>query len=164
MISSGFDRLLWLFALAVTLHMIEELIWLPAWSQRAGRWHMAVSSREFAFATAVFLLFLTIITYLASNALPESVSIYLVCGLALVMLFNFVLPHLGATIAQRRYAPGLITSLLCILPAASLLLRHAFQDNAISMPRYGVAAALLLLATAVIWPALLRTGKHLPGS
>ena len=164
MISSGFDRLLWLFAFAVTLHMIEELIWLPAWSQTAGRWHVPVRSREFAFATAVFLLFLAIITFLASDASAESVSIYLVCGVALVMLFNIFLPHLGATITQHRYAPGLATSLLFILPAASLLLGRAFQENAISMPRFGVAATVILLGTAVIWPALFRVGKYLPGS
>jgi len=161
-ISPGFNGLLWLFALAVTLHMIEELLWLPAWSQDAGRWHVPVGSREFAFATAVFLLFLTPITYLASNAPPESITIYLVCGLALVMILNFIMPHLGATIAQRRYAPGLATSLLFILPAATLLLWRAFHDNAISLPRYSVAAAGLLLATAVIWPALFRIGDHLP--
>jgi hypothetical protein len=163
-ICQGFDGLLWLFVSAVTLHMIEELIWLPAWSQAAGRWHEPVGRRPFAFATAVMLLFLYIISYLATNAAPESGSIYLVCGLALVMLINIFWPHLGATIAQRRYAPGLATSLLFILPTASLLLWRAFEDNAISMPRYGVVAAGILLGTAVIWPALLRIGKRLPGN
>jgi len=162
MITLGFNNLLWLFALAVTLHMIEELLWLPAWSQDAGRWHTPVGLREFAFATAVMLLFLYTITYLASSAAPESVTIYLVCGLALLMLFNILLPHLGATITQRRYAPGLATSLLFILPAASLLLWRAFRDNAISLPRYILVAPVILLTTAVIWPTLFRIGKRLP--
>ena len=156
----GFDGLVWLFALVVTLHMIEEVIWLPAWSQGAGRWHEPVGRREFAFATAVMLLFLYTISYLASRIAPESVSVYLVCGLALVMLVNLVIPHLGATIAQRRYAPGLGTSLFLVVPAAGLLLWAAFAQQYISVPRFFVAGAGVLLATAVIWPALFRIGKR----
>ena len=158
-----FEGLLWLFALVVTLHMIEEVIWLPAWSQEAGRWHEPVERSEFTFATAVMLIFLYTITYLAANAQAESVSIYLVCGLALVMLFNIVVPHLGATLAQRRYSPGLGSSLLLILPVASLLLWRAFVVDAISLPRYALAAAGVLLGTAVIWPSLFRLGRRLIG-
>jgi len=161
--SLGFGGLLWLFALVVTLHMIEELIWLPAWSQGAGWWHEPVGRREFAFATAVMLLFLYTISYLAANGGAESVAIYLVCGLALVMMVNVVIPHLGATIAQRRYAPGLGTSLILIMPVAGLLLWRAFEENVISLPRYMVAAVGMLLGTAVIWPALFRSGKRLTG-
>ncbi len=139
--------------------MIEELIWLPAWSQDAGRWHEPVDRPAFTIATAVMLLFLYTITYLAANAPAESVTLYLVCGLVLVMLVNIVIPHLGATIALRRYAPGLGTSL--ILPVASLLLWRAFAEDLISLPRYALAAAGILLGTAVIWPALFRTGRRM---
>jgi hypothetical protein len=30
------ERLLWMFPVAVTLHNLEEAVWLPAWSQHAG--------------------------------------------------------------------------------------------------------------------------------
>lgn len=161
--STGFDGLLWLFALAVMLHMIEELFWLPAWSQNAGGWHVPVGRREFAFATAVLLLFVALITYMAARTGSQSVPVYLVCGLALVMLVNFFLPHLGTTVAQRRYAPGLGTSLIFILPATSLLLWRAFEENMISLPRYLVAAAGMLLAAALVWPALFRIGRRFSG-
>jgi hypothetical protein len=159
----GFYELLRLFGLVVTLHMIEELVWLPAWSQDAGGWHEPVKRREFAFATAVMLLFLYSVTYLAANGAAESVAVYLVCGLALVMMVNLIIPHLGATVAQRRYAPGLGSSLLLVLPAASLLLWRAFGDDLISLPRYLVAAVGMLLGVAVIWPALFRIGRRLSG-
>jgi hypothetical protein len=32
-----FDALVWVFALAVTIHNLEEALWLPAWSRRAWR-------------------------------------------------------------------------------------------------------------------------------
>ena len=38
-----FILIAWLFALVVTLHNLEEAIWLPDWSQTAGRWHSPVS-------------------------------------------------------------------------------------------------------------------------
>ena len=159
----GFDGLAWLFALAVTLHMIEEVIWLPAWSQNAGKWHEPVGRRAIAFATAVMLLFLYAVAFLASAARPEAASIYLLCGLALVMIVNLVIPHLGAAITQRRYAPGLGTSLFLVVPMSAVLLWQAFASDLISLPRYWLAALGMLVGTAAIWPALFRLGRRLLG-
>lgn len=161
--SIGHGGLLWSFALVVTLHMIEEIIWLPAWSQDVGKWHEPVKRGEFVFATAVMLLFLYLITYLSSSAEPESLSIYLLCGLALVMIVNLVIPHLGATITQRRYAPGLGTSLFLVLPVGVSLLWQAFALELISMPSYFMAGVGMLLGTAVIWPALFHIGRRMLG-
>jgi len=157
----GFDALAWLFAFAVTVHMIEEVVWLPAWSQSAGKWHEPVERRAFAFATAVMLLFLYLVTFLAGAAPPEKLSIYLLCGLALVMIVNLAIPHLGATITQRRYAPGLATSLLLVVPLSAAVLRQAFASDLVSMPRYLLAALGMLLGTAVIWPALFHAGRRM---
>jgi hypothetical protein len=35
----SYDQLRWLFALSLTIHNLEEAIWLPEWSQQAGKWH-----------------------------------------------------------------------------------------------------------------------------
>jgi len=45
-----FNLLIWLFALAITVHNIEEEIWLPAWSKTAGWFHYPVGIVEFRFA------------------------------------------------------------------------------------------------------------------
>jgi hypothetical protein len=157
----GIDGLAWLFVFAVTLHMIEEVIWLPAWSQSAGNWHEPVDRRTFAFATAVMLLFLYLVAFLAGTAPPETLSIYLLCGLALVMIVNLAIPHLGATITQRRYAPGLGTSLFLVAPLSAVLLWQAFASDLISMPRYLIASLGMLLVAAVIWPALFYAGRRM---
>ena len=155
---------MWLFALAVTAHMIEEVIWLPAWSQTAGKWHEPVERGPFSFATAVLLLFLYGVTYLANTAPAENLAIYLLCGLALVMIVNLVIPHLGAAISGRRYAPGLGTSLFLVVPASALVIRQAFASNLISMPRYALAGLGALVGAAFIWPALFRIGRRLLGN
>jgi hypothetical protein len=49
-----FRMLQWLFPLVVTLHNTEEAIWLPAWSQHAGTWHVPVGPGEFRFAALGF--------------------------------------------------------------------------------------------------------------
>jgi len=45
-----FEQSVWLFAAAVTLHNLEEVVWLPRWSHTAGKWHYPVGSFEFRFA------------------------------------------------------------------------------------------------------------------
>ena len=161
--NTGLEELAWLFAIAVTVHMAEEVIWLPAWSQNSGKWHEPVSRRAFVFATAVMLLFLYPVTFLASTAPAESLSIYLLCGLALAMIVNLFVPHLGATITRRRYSPGLVTSLLLVTPLSAALLWQAFAQALVSTPGYWLAAGGMLFVAAVIWPALLRAGGRFPG-
>jgi hypothetical protein len=55
-----FENLYFLFLLAVTLHNLEEAVWLPDWSQQAGRWHRPVEKIPFRFAVLV----LTLLAYL----------------------------------------------------------------------------------------------------
>ncbi|MFH1985782.1 MAG: HXXEE domain-containing protein [Pseudomonadota bacterium] len=73
-----------LFALAVTLHNLEEALLLPTWSRSAGRWHHPVGAREFRFAVAVLTVFAYVTVYLAAVGGKESVGAYLLAGYALV--------------------------------------------------------------------------------
>ena len=151
--------IIWLFTIAVTLHMIEEIIWLPAWSQKAEEWHEPVTRREFTIATAIMLLFVYIISFLASQVEPASIAVYLVCSLALLMIVNLFIPHLGAAVAQRRYAPGLATSLFLVLPTAVLLIQQAFTEALIALPWFFLVGLSFMAAAAVIWPLLFRIGR-----
>jgi hypothetical protein len=151
-----FSHLLLIFPLVVTLHMIEEVIWLPAWSLNAGRWHEPVTTKQFALATAVFLFFvyaMTIFAWWRAEA-----GLYLVLGTAVVLLVNILIPHLGAALALRRYAPGLVTALLFNLPFLSYFLWRAFQDITLSPFYFLLATLIILLAAAILWPMLFRLG------
>ena len=105
-----FASLALLFAAAVTIHNLEEAIWLPGWSKDAGHYHVPVLARQFRFA----VLALTVAAWalVGWSALGSSFADYLVSGYALAMLVNVVFPHLAATFAMRRYAPGTATAVL----------------------------------------------------
>ena len=50
------------FCLAITLHNLEEALWLPQWSQIGSAFQRPVSSNEFHFA----VLIITALAYLIS--------------------------------------------------------------------------------------------------
>src|SRR5580765_4312239 len=108
-----FRKLQWLFPIAVTLHISEEAIWLPAWHVRrrladvVGR-PMGVGEIRvglFVFTVAAFAL-----TFLSTRRGPRSVWAYLTFGYILAMLANVFVPHVPAAILLHGYAPGVVTA------------------------------------------------------
>lgn len=125
-----------LFALAITIHNLEEALWLPKWSQRAGRWHHPVGVREFRFAVGVLTGLAYLAAYLSVVGGKETVGAYFVAGYALAMLMNVLFPHLLSTVIMRRYAPGTATALLLNLPITVLLLGRGFQHGYIQLSTF----------------------------
>jgi hypothetical protein len=158
-----FAQAQWLLPVAITLHLVEEIIWLPAWSQRAGSWHPPVGKGEFSFACAVLLVLAYVVTFASVRGGRESLGAYLAAGLAVVMLANVLLPHLGAMIHQRTYAPGVITGVALNLPVTLFLLQQAFADGYISIGRFAVATVLSAIVAAVFWPLLFVLGRRIVG-
>lgn len=139
-----------LFALAITAHNIEEFVWLPAWSQDAGKWSKAFA--ELAFKKMIIGLTLLVYALLiAAASLPQaSWLIYPLAGYAGAMALNSFHPHLFASIAQKRYSPGLATGLLLNLPAGCWLIYVALgisliEVNALIISIVLCAVTLLLL-------------------
>lgn len=155
----GFTILAWLFAAAITIHNLEEAIWLPRWSASAGRFHMRVEASRFRFAVAV----LTIAGWavVAWSAAGSRFADYLVSGYALAMLVNVVVPHVAATLALRRYAPGTATALALNLPVTALLLRAAFAEGRIAMETFIWAGPLVAVAVAASIPVLFAVSAGL---
>jgi hypothetical protein len=157
----NFVLLSWLFALAVTLHNVEEGWLLPVWSRSAGRWHQPVGTGEFRFAVGI----LTVLAYLAAGLSAsggkESVGTYLLAGYALAMLLNVVFPHVLATIALRRYAPGTATALLLNLPVTVLLLSTAIQAGYIQLAQFLWVGPLVTAGLLGTIPLLFALGRWL---
>lgn len=109
-----------LFCIAITLHNIEEAIWLPEWSQQASMFHKPVTPGEFRFAVTV----ITILAYLSAFYFfykPESeLAKWVFIGFLGSMIVNAIFPHLIATILMKQYAPGLLTGLFLNLPINTL--------------------------------------------
>ncbi|TFG93621.1 MAG: HXXEE domain-containing protein [Syntrophobacterales bacterium] len=144
-----FITLSWTFAVAVTVHNLEEALFLPQWSEKAGRWHPPVGAREFRFAVTILTLFAFIVAYWSASGPRGGIGAYLVSGYALAMLLNVVFPHLAATLFMRRYMPGTATSVLFVLPITSLLLYRAFFQGYIVPSLFvyigpGIVAGIML--------------------
>ena len=156
-----FTLLVWLFALAITVHNLEEAIWLPSWSKTAGRWHHPVNTGEFRFAVLVLTVLGYAVAALATFAGKESAGAYLIAGYALAMLLNVVFPHLLATIVMRRYAPGTITALFLNLPVTALLLHQALREGYIHIQKFAWMGPLVVVCLLASIPILFALGRKL---
>lgn len=158
-----FDTLTWAFVLAVAAHNLEEALWLPAWSQRAGRWHYPVGAEEFRFAVVVLTAAAVGAALLAHVGGKGSIGAYLISGYALAMLLNVVFPHMLASLILREYAPGTLTALLLNLPVCALLLEHALRERYVEARVLLWAGPLVVAAVAGSVPLLFAVGRMVAG-
>lgn len=156
-----FIILAWLFAAAVAVHNLEEAVFLPAWSEQAGRWHRPVGANAFRFAAFVLTVLAGVAALLATMQGRESYGAYILAGYALAMLLNVAFPHLLATLAMRRYMPGTATALALNLPVTAALLRQAFREGYISSTSFALAGPAVVLAIVLSIPALFYVGRKL---
>lgn len=157
----AFNDVIWLLPVAITIHMVEEMIWLPKWSQTAGSWHKPVSSRQFAFASIILIAAAFALTTWAARSEKGGTAVYLTLGLALTMLLNIYFPHVGSAIALKRYAPGIVTGLLINLPLMPLLIWTALQEGYVDTLWLFLSAAPMVITAALGWSLLLYTGSIL---
>jgi hypothetical protein len=150
-----------LFVGAVTVHNAEEAIWLPNWSLTAGRWHVPVAEPDFRFAVAA----LTLLAYAcAALAIAGSmIGDYLICGYALAMALNVFVPHLAATVALKRYAPGTATALLVNLPVMGLVLWQGTAEHRVDLARFAWTGPLTVVAILASIPLLFALSAWLRG-
>ena len=155
----SFNLFAWLFTAAVTIHNVEEAIFLPAWSQTAARWHAPIGAAEFRFAAVV----LTLSAYVCVGLLTAGsmVGTYLLCGYALAMFLNVFIPHLAATAVMRRYAPGTATAVCCNLPVTVLLIRRAVVEHRIALATFAWAGPLTVVMIVLSIPLLFAIGRRL---
>lgn len=149
-----------LFLLAFTLHNLEEGLWLPAWSQRAGKFHPPVGKGEFRFAVAVITAAGYLIAFLAIQygQVLEPFR-YVFYGFVLMMAVNAVFPHLLATAYFRRYAPGTLSGLLLNLPIGTAVIHSALQSG-MQLSVILLYGAVITGLTVVSLPLLFQLGKR----
>lgn len=150
-----------LFILIITFHNIEEGLWLPQWSKLAEKYHKPVEKGAFHFA----LIVVTALTYLVSGLFmffPEiSVLKYLFVGCVGMMIINAFIPHLAATIALKRYAPGLITGIFLNVPLNSLIIDYLIRNNIVSLYEVIISTVIVSIATVSLLSPLFKLGSKL---
>ncbi len=157
----SFRSLEWLFPLVATLHNAEEAIWFPAWTQRAGRWHSPVAPGVFRFAVAVFTVLAFAVTWLSALSGKQALWTYLLFVYMIVMLANVLVPHIAATVAMRRYMPGVVTGVLVNLPVLSLLVVLALREGYVSGWKAAAFSVVVGGFGLLSIPGLFKLGKAL---
>jgi hypothetical protein len=156
-----FELLYFLFPVAITLHNIEEAVWMPEWSQNAGRWHRPVEKIPFGFAVLVLTLLAYLFAYLGLMGGKQSIGIYLLSGYAFVMLANVFVPHLIAAIWLKQYVPGLVTGLALNLPICSALLIFVLVEGYVSLWPLLITGGLFIVAALILIPQLFKAGEKI---
>jgi len=146
------------FCFAITLHNIEEAIWLPKWSKQSSRFQKPVTSSEFHFA----VIFITILAYLSAFSflyMPESdFAKWIFIGFLGSMIINAIFPHLIATVLMKKYAPGLLTGLLLNLPINSLVIYQMFSNNLIIWKELVISTFVVGIILLALIPFLFKIG------
>lgn len=141
---------LWLPALAVGVHLIEEFVWpggFPAWF-RAYRPERAASvTTRFLVAVNVVLVGLTLLPPLLGPT-PRAFALWLV--VAAVGASN-ALFHLVATRRGGVYSPGVVTGTLVYLPLAALGVQALVLSGRVSV---GTTVQAVVIGVAYpLWSA-----------
>lgn len=127
-----FERLQWIFPLAVTLHSVEEAVWFPSWASR----HRAdlpweVSAALFRFGLVMITAFAWFVTWLSRKRGLHSNWTYVFVSYVFAMLVNVAVPHVIATVIFRGYTPGVVTAVIVNLPVTTALLTRVFEERII---------------------------------
>lgn len=143
----GRRYLLWLVPLLLTLHNLEEAVFMKGFLGRfADKLPVLPAVTYGQFLLALSLVTLAPYAFAASGPLERrSRAFLLVLGTQMVVLVN-VVAHLAMAVWARGYAPGLATALLVNLPFSVFLFRRALRASWIK-PRdlaWLLAAALLV--------------------
>lgn len=157
--------LYWLFALAFTVHNIEEGLFLPAYTAQNSRLAGRVTPFSLRFALVILTAALYVIAAFA--AAGNHLAIQLLAGVAAVMVINAMVPHLTLTLVFRRYAPGTGSAICLVVPLSLLVIVNGLAAEALT-PRsllfatIAVAVVLLFAIPSLFWAGHYAE-RRLPG-
>ena len=153
---------LWVFfPLAITLHNLEEAIWLPKWSKYAKQFHKPIEANVFYFA----VIFVTILAYLSTFlaiAFPSSwLWKHIFYGFLGAMILNTFVPHLASTIVLRKYSPGLATGLFLLIPVNSIILYQSVMLGHVKLLDLILSILIVSVTLLSLLPVFFKIGEKL---
>lgn len=146
------------FCFAITLHNIEEAIWLPKWSQQPSKFQNSVTSSEFHFAVIVITAFAYLSAFSYVYRPDLNLTKWIFIGFLGSMILNAIFPHLMATIMMKKYAPGLLTGLLLNIPINSLIIHQMFVEDLIVWKELIIATLVVGITLLALIPLLFKVG------
>jgi len=156
--------IVWLFPVLFLIHDFEEILTVKGFMSRNKEQIVSLLSpkiggfvqRQFDLTTVQFsvsvafvFIFVTSSTYLAThNNFAEGALRYFF--IIVTVFFIHVFTHVGQALILRAYAPGVITSVLIILPYTSYVLFRLFREHIIDWNFALVNIPFILLALPII--------------
>jgi uncharacterized protein with HXXEE motif len=142
-----FQKLQWLFPIAVTLHNAEEAVSMPQWIS-AHRSQVPLHPGSGKIWLGLFLLTVAafVVTYMCARNAKQSIWAYLLFGYVAAMLVNVFVPHIPATLVYGEYTPGVLTAIFVNLPVMSIVLFKAVREQWVAGMKAAAYALLVPLA------------------
>jgi hypothetical protein len=122
-----FVRLQWALPVAVTLHNLEEAIWLPSAANHFDMLPRHMSPGRFRIGFGILTVAAYLITWFSVADGRESAWTYMFVAYTFTMFLNVFVPHLPAAIFLKSYAPGVVTAVLVNLPVTTVLLAAIWE-------------------------------------
>jgi Na+(H+)/acetate symporter ActP len=121
-----------LFGIGVTLHNLEEAMYLVSWASSHLKLWFEPNRKIYWVLTSlvtvvIWIPIVGVCVSKDSNHFRSALS-----GFALVMAINAVLPHFVISLVKHSYSPGAGTGMLFNLPLGMLLIHGQLSAHAIS--------------------------------
>lgn len=148
-ISSNVQTLIWLFPIFFMLHDFEEIIMIEKWlsnnteniyrrlpENMAARVvkQFSMSTAQFSVSVALIFIIVSSSAFLASQYMNKGVFggiyLFIICTM---VFFLHAFTHIGQSILFRCVTPGVITSIIIILPYSFLLYRTLLANQIITL-------------------------------
>ena len=148
------------FCLAITLHNVEEAIWLPQWSQTGSPFQKAVTDNEFHFAVLIITLLAYFISFFYLKSPQISILKWGFIGFLGSMILNALFPHLIATVFMKAYAPGLVTAWLLNVPINSFILYKLHKSHVVTVKEVLISTIVVGILLLALIPLLFTLGGN----
>lgn len=149
------------FCLAITLHNLEEALWLPQWSQIGSSFQNPVSQNEFHFAVLIITALAYLVSFLTLCFPKSKIIKWAYIGFLGSMIFNAFFPHLIVTLLMKTYAPGLLTAFLLNVPINTVILYKLHKQNFIQVKEIIISTVGVGVLLVVMIPFLFTLGGSL---
>ncbi|AYA74431.1 HXXEE domain-containing protein [Bacillus sp. Y1] len=149
------------FCLAITLHNLEEALWLPKWSQLDSSFQNTVTPNEFHFAVLIITALAYLVAFLYINFSESNIIKWAFIGFIGSMIFNAIFPHLIATLLMKTYAPGLATALLLNIPINTVILFKLHDLKLVTLKEIVLSTAVIGIILLAMIPLLFMFGGNL---
>ena len=149
MTASSYKLTAILFGIGVTLHNLEEAMFLVDWSRSHLKLWFEPNRKIYWILTSLVSVVIWIPVVGVCVSKDSSSFQNALSGFALAMAINAVLPHFVISLVKHSYSPGVGTGMLFNLPLGVLLIHEQLNDLAISPVEFWRAAVLYALLLAV---------------